>query len=157
MPEFSRGLQRDVNSTSGVLPLVLLQVDHEALSEPIRVVCDNQAISSLGETYVAFAFDITLPDDYSGRLPKATLSLDNVGRELTRWLEASGGGRGATCTIRLVRRAAPNVIEYETTMELSNLHIGWIKVEGELGFEDLLNRPAVQLQYRQDTAPGLFV
>ncbi len=157
MPEFSRALQRDVNSTSGVLPLVLLQIDHAALAEPIRVVCDNQALTSQGEIYVAFAFDIALPDDFSGRLSKAVLSLDNVGRELTRWLEASGGGRGATCTIRLVRRAAPDIIEYETTLELANLHIGWLKVSGELGYEDLLNRPAVQLQYRQDTAPGLFV
>ena len=98
-----------------------------------------------------------MPDDFDGRLPKASLSIDNVGRELTTWLESSGGGRGATCTIRLVMREAPDVIEYEITMDLVNLGIDWRTVTGQLGYEDLLNRPAVRLQIRQDTAPGLFV
>ena len=157
MPDFSRDTQTAINSTSGELPLVLLEIDHSGLSEPIRVVGDTQDITVAGNLYVAFPFSISLPDDFDGRLPKATLTIDNVGRELTSWLESSGGGRGATCTIRLVMRSAPDVIEYEILMDLTNLSIDWQKVSGQLGYEDLLNRPAVQLQYRQDTAPGLFV
>lgn len=157
MADLSRSAQTAVNKTSGELPLVLLEVNHPGLSEPIRVVGDTEDITCNGNLYVAFPFQISLPDDFDGRLPKATLTIDNVGRELTTWLEASGGGRGATCTIRLVMRAAPNVIEYEIKMDLTNLSIDWLKVSGSLGFEDLLNRPAVQWQIRQDTAPGLFV
>jgi hypothetical protein len=156
MPDLSRSAQLAINSTAGELPLVLLEINHSVLSEPIRVVNDQLEITSNGNLYVAYPFAISLPDD-AERLPKATLTIDNIGRELTTWLEASGGGRGATCTIRLVMRAAPDVIEYEITMELTNLAIDWQKVTGQLGFEDLLNRPAVQLQIRQDTAPGLFV
>lgn len=157
MPDLSRSAQTKINRTSGELPLVLLQIDHSALGSPIRVVCDTDDITTAGNLYVAFPFMIAMPDDFDQRLPKASLTIDNVGRELTSWLEASGGGRGATCTIRLVMRAAPDVIEYEIVMDLTNLAIDWQKVSGQLGFEDLLNRPAVQLQIRQDTAPGLFV
>jgi hypothetical protein len=157
MPDLSRSAQTKINRTSGELPLVLLQIDHSGLASPIRVVGDNNDITTAGNLYVAFPFSLSMPDDFDQRLPKATLTIDNVGRELTTWLEASGGGRGATCTIRLVMRAAPNVIEYEIVMDLTNLAIDWQRVSGQLGFEDLLNRPAVQLQIRQDTAPGLFV
>jgi hypothetical protein len=157
MPDLSRDAQTEINSTGGSLPLVLLEINHSALSEPIRVVNDNQEITSGGNLFVAFPFKISLPDDSDGRLPKATLTIDNVGRELTTWLEASAGGRGATCTIMLVMRDAPDVVEYSITMELTNLAVSWRSVTGQLGFEDLLNRPAVVLQYRQDTAPGLFV
>lgn len=157
MPDLSRSARTAINSTAGEHPLVLLEINHSGLSEPIRVVGDTQDITSGGFLYVAFPFAISLPDDFGGQLPKATLTIDNVGRELTSWLEASGGGRGATCTIRLVMRSAPDLVEYEIVMSLTNLAIDWKKVTGQLGYEDLLNRPAVQMQIRQDTAPGLFV
>lgn len=156
MPNFSRNAQENINATSGEMPLVLLEINHAALAEPIRVVNDNQDLTSNGNLYIALPFNITLPDDFSEQIPRATLAIDNIGRELTQWLEASAGARGATVTVRLAMRDTPNVYEMELTMGLNNIAIDWLTVSGSLGYEDILNRPAVALTYRRDTAPGLF-
>jgi Domain of unknown function (DUF1833) len=156
MAEFSRAAQAEILATAADYPLVLLQIDHSALAQPIRVVGDTQDITCNGNLYVAYPFRIDLPDDFGESLPRARLSIDNVGRELTVWLEASAGGRGATCTIRQVMRARPNTVEFAITMSLNNLIVTAQEVSGELGFEDLLNRPAVLRFYRPETAPGLF-
>lgn len=156
MPDFSRNAQQKINATSGEIPVVLLEINHSDLALPIRVVNDNQDITSNGNLYTALAFNITLPDDFGEQIPKATLSVDNIGRELTQWLEASAGARGATVTVRMVMRDTPNLYEMEITMDLTNLSINWLEVSGSLGFENILNRPAVALTYRRDTAPGIF-
>jgi len=137
-------------------PLILLEIDHPDLAAPVRVVRDTQDITVNGNVFVAMGFDITLPDDLGEGLPRARLSIDNVGRELTTWLEASRGGQGATCRIMQVMRSTPTVIEFDMTMDLSNVVMTPDRVTGTLGFDDTLNRPGVTLTYRPDTAPGLF-
>lgn len=152
----SRSAQTSINSTSGEYPIVLLEINHSGLASPIRVCNDTVDITSNGQLYVAMPFRITLPDDFGEQMPKATLAMDNIGKELMTWLEASGGGQGATATIRQVMRAAPNTVEMEITMDLKNIAATWLEVSGSLGFDDILGRPAVTVQYRPETAPGLF-
>jgi len=155
---YSTATKKLVNATSAPeLPLLLLEISHPALATPIRVVNDNQDLISNGNTYTAMAFRARLPDDMSqGGLPRAQLSIDNVGRELVQWIESSGGGKGASARMLQVVRSVPNVIEWEVTLDLSNVHMTAMEVTGTLGFEDLLNLPGVAFTYRPDTAPGLF-
>ena len=149
--------KRTINATSASeAPLLLLEITHSGLAQPIRVVNDNQDLSSNGNTFTALAFRCTLPEDVAGQVPRAVLSVDNVGKEMVTWLEASSGAQGAQCRIMQVLRSAPNVIEWEMTIDLHNLSITPLEVAGELGFDDLLTRPAVRLQYRPDNTPGIF-
>lgn len=157
MTNYSRAAQRQLNATSGEAPVYLVEINQAGLAEPVRLVCDNQDLTSNGNLYVACQLRLVPPDDFSGQLSRSTLAVDNIGKELTTWLEASGGGRGATVTIRTVMRATPNVYEREITMDLTNLNVDWREVSGQLGFEDILNKPSVQIQFRPETAPGLFV
>lgn len=152
----SRYAQEQINSTSGEYPLTLLEINHSGLTAPARVCDGGEDIVSQGHTYTACPFRFVPPDQFEGQAPRAQLAIDNVGEELTQWLESSGGGRGATVTIRQAMRATPNVIEFETTMDLSNLNMTWLEVTGELGFEDLFQGPAVGQRYTRQTAPGLF-
>lgn len=154
---FSPGFHEVINATSAPeTPLLLLEITHPDLDEPIRVVNDTQDLICQGKRFVALGFRATLPDDQENQLPRARLSVDNVGRELTKWLEISSGGLGAECRMLLVLRSAPDLIEWDITMTLSNVSITPQEVTADLGFEDLLNRPAIPLTYRPDTAPGLF-
>lgn len=109
-----------------------------------------------GEQYKALAFQVTPPSQPENGRAKANLAVDNVGREITAWLEVSNGGEGAQATLMQALRSAPGVIEYAVTMDLSEVIITPTQVTGALGFEDLLNRPAVALTHRPDTTPGLF-
>ncbi len=142
-------------ATSGEAPVTLLEITHADLAQPVRVCDDNQNIVSNGNTFIALAFRCSLPDDFDSN-PRARVSLDNVGRELVSWLEVSGGGRGAKVRIMQVMRSVPNTIEWETTCDLRNVQVTNPEVSGDLGYEDLLSRPAVPLVFRPETAPGLF-
>lgn len=137
-------------------PLILLQIDHPDLDSPIRVVNDTQDITSNGDTYIAFPFRCTLPDDFEGKLPKATLSIDNVGKDLMYWIESTDGGIGSTATFKQVMRSRPDQIEWSITMSLFNIIATNAEVSAELGFENLFSKPAILLSFRPETSPGLF-
>ncbi|HNC51255.1 MAG TPA: DUF1833 family protein [Accumulibacter sp.] len=137
-------------------PVVLLQIDHPALSAPVRVVNDTVDLTSNGSLYVAFPFDCQLPDDFEGQLPRASLVIDNVGRDLMYWIETSGGGQGSTATFSQVMRSRPDVVEWSILMYLYNVTADARHVSAELGFANFFGRPAVQLNFRPDSAPGIF-
>lgn len=108
------------------------------------------------ETFTAMDFDIQLPDDIQGRLPRAPIRIDNVGRELTQWIDESKGGRGAQVRVMQVMRDDPDTLEYDVTMDLLGVRQNGAFVTGELGFQDTLNLPALAASYRPDNTPGIF-
>jgi len=158
MPKsYTAAYQGVINSTgASEAPLLLLEITHPDLPAPIRVVNDNQDLTHNGDLFTALAFEATLPDEPEEGMPRAQLSVDNVGKEMVGWLEASGGGQGAQVRMMQVLRSAPDVVEWEVTLDLNNISIDMLRVRGTLTFEDLLNRPAVALTYRPDVAPGLY-
>lgn len=154
---FTAAANKKINSVStDALPLLLLEINHTDLPSPIRVVQDNEDITFESNTYTTLGFEASLPDDIANKLPRANLAVDNVGRELVSWIENSAGGQGASCRLIQIMRSDPSTIEWEITMDLSNLSIDMLKVTGELSFDDLLNKPGVTKVYRPNVAPGLF-
>lgn len=137
-------------------PIVLLQIDHASLSSPVRVVNDTLDLTSNGNLYVAFPFRCELPDDFDGQLPRASLVIDNVGRDLMYWIEASSGGQGSTATFSQVMRSRPDLVEWSITMYLYNVVADVMHVSAELGFANFFGRPSVQITFRPDTSPGVF-
>ncbi len=154
---YSTKLKETVNSVSASeAPLTLLEIDHADLSTPIRVVNDNQDLVHLTNTFTAMAFRITLPDDLEQGAPRAQIAIDNIGKELVSWLETSAGGQGATVRIIQVLRSLPDIVEWDVTMNLTDITINQREVTGQLGFSDVMDLPGVPLRYRPEIAPGLF-
>jgi hypothetical protein len=154
---YSSAFKATLNSVSATeAPLVCLEITHPALSQAVRVVNDNLDLTSNGNLFIAAPFDCVLPDDMENQLPKAKLTIDNIGRELVYWLETSGGGEGAKVRFMQIMRSRPNTIEWETTMNLSNVQISMTKVTADLGFENIFSKPAVRIQYRPDNSAGMF-
>jgi len=154
---YSKNRKRAVNRTaSRDAPVILLEISHPGLTTPVRVVKDNVDLTSNGDLFVAMPFDITLPDDPQGGLPKATLSIDNVGKELMGWLESSNGGQGSSCRIMEVLRSDPDTVEWEATMALDGITATPLVVSGRLSYDDILNQPAVQAVHNPQTTPGIF-
>lgn len=149
--------RRNLLATSADEPfLVLLEITHPEWTVPIRVVNDSQNIVVEGDEFIACAFRITLPDDIDQQVPEARLEVDNIGRELTQWLEYSQGGKGAKCRIMQVLRSDPDTVEFDMTLDLSGLSVDNFVVRGQLGFQDTLGQPAVKLRFDPNTAPGLW-
>ena len=81
----SEELIKDAWKSESNLPLVLLEISHTdplQLAEVIRCVNNKVAITSNGNEYIAFPFEIVLPDSKSDSPPQATLRIDNVSREI---------------------------------------------------------------------------
>ena len=157
MRNYSASARQNLLATSADEPfLILLEITHADLVVPVRVVNDTQNLTSNASEFIACPFDITLPDDVSGQVPQAKLEIDNIGRDLTQWLEYSRGGQGAICRIMQVMRSDPNVIEFDMTLDLMNMVITNETVTGILGFQNMLNRTGTVTTFTPQTAPGLW-
>lgn len=148
--------KKRTRASAGEEPVVLLEIDHPELLAPVRVVNDTDDLASNGENFVACAFGTQWPDDQAGAMPRVPIAIDNLGGEMSDWLDASAGGRGATVRMMQVMRDTPDVIEQEFTLELLNSRQSPELIQGELGYENVLDQPALQATYTPETAPGLF-
>lgn len=154
--QYTSVFKEEVASTSGEEPVYLAEITHPQLSVPIRIVRDNQDLVSNGNTYIALPFDVQLPDDVSGQLPEAAIRFDNVGRELTQWIDQSQGGKGAQIRLMQVLRSDPDVIQYDANLDLLAVQQNGAYITGKLGYEDTLNLPLLAMSFRIDNTPGLF-
>ena len=153
---YSSNFKEKTGSTSGEEPVHLIEITHAQLAQPVRLCNDTQDLTSNGNTFTALPFRIALPDDFARKSPEARLSIDNVGRELTQWLDGSNGGRGARVRIMQVMRNAPNVLELDITCDLLDVRQNVLEVSGRLGYENILDIPALPETYRPENTPGLF-
>ncbi len=133
--------------------LTALEIRHPAIAEPVRVVNDTQDHTIGGERYVGLRFGARLAGDIEGQAPRAELVIDNVGRELTQWIEAADGGVGATVHVMQVLDGTP---EWEMTMDVAHVRLDQERVTARLGFDPLLGRAAVTLRHDPQISPGLF-
>ena len=154
---YSASWKKEINRVSGTEnPLILCEIHHSALAEPVRVVNDKESVEHNGYTYVGLAFRVTLPSDPESGLPRARLAIDNIGKELMQWIELSEGARGTTITLSQIMRSDPDHVEWSVTMNLTNISVTTHEVSGDLSYDDILNMPGLPFTYRPETAPGIF-
>lgn len=154
---YSQPARRNLLATSADEPMVILaEITHVDLDVPIRVANDTQDITVEGHDFIACPFTLTKPDDVDQQTPTAQLSVDNIGRDLTQWLEYSRGGKGAKLRVMAVLRSSPDVLEFDMTMDLTGLSINNLTVDGNLGFKNTLMQPAVAVRYDPQTSPAMW-
>lgn len=157
MRDFTDKAKENLLSVSADEPfLVLLEISHPDLETPIRVVNDVQNVTSQGKEYTGMPFNVTLPDDIRSQIPHAILEVDNIGRELTTWLEYSRGGQNAKCRIMQILKSDPDQIELDITMDLTEMVITNQTVKAKIGFVNVLGQAAVTTTFTPRSAPGLW-
>lgn len=146
-----------LNSLSvGTPHILIIDVMHPTFSEPARIIADTQDLTMPdGTFYQALPVDVKLPSDTS-KNSSAKLEIDNVGRVLTDEVEKARGLDGGTCRMRSLFRDDLSTVIQDYVMTITKMDMNVHKVTLSLGFEDLLNRPAVRISYRPETTPGLF-
>lgn len=148
-------LKRDAWSVESDLPLVLLEITHADLAAPIRVVANPTSIIHSGNEYFPMDFNLVLPGQLDDAPPSATVSMDNVSREIAQ--AARSISTPASFTIRVVRAETPNVVELEFAgLKLTNVRVNALRVEGDLQFEDLVRAPYPALSFTPSFFPGLI-
>jgi hypothetical protein len=140
---------------TGEVFLVLLTIDHADLASPIRVSSDAVDTLSRGDTYVAFPFRLSLPEDGDDRPPRARLAIDNVDRTIVQSLRQIGSA--PRVLIEVVRGADPDSIEAAfPDFELTDAHYDALTVQGDLTLESFLREPYPAALFTPADFPGLF-
>lgn len=147
-------LKSEAWSIASDMPLVLLEISHAELAQPIRVVNNTVDVPSNGNTYTAFPFEIALPESLEDSPPRARLKIDNVSREIGQAIRTIS--TAASVTISVVRQDDPDTVEMTwPAMWLRNIRYDVLAVEGDLEFEDLTREPYPAHIFSPAEFPGL--
>lgn len=140
---------------TGEVPLVLIEIAHDDLATPIRIVDNREDVVSGGNTFLAFPCSIVLPEDREDVLPTVQIVVQNVGREITDGVRALS--TPPTVRIAVVLASSPSTIEIGW-MEFSLSDVAWdaLTVEGTFGPPPILNESFPALVYSPADFPGLF-
>jgi hypothetical protein len=135
--------------------LILLTVSHANLSVPLRVTNNAQDIISRSNTFVAYPFELSLPDDQDQRPPRARLKIDNVDRQIVQAIR--GLSSAPTVLIEIIRAASPDVVEARfQDFRLSNITYDSHVIEGDLTIEDFTAEPFPSGIFSPLFFPALF-
>ena len=121
---------------------------------PLRICLNTQPILSRGDVYQPFPFEITLPLESATELPRVTLKVDNIDRQILVALR--GLSRPPQISIEIVASDAPD------TVEIGPFNFTWRglrytaqAVEGELELEDILSEPFPADRFTPTKFPSL--
>lgn len=158
MPKpFSDDLKANLIQTSAdESPLYILEINNAMLGQPIRLVRDNEDVVSNGDTYVACMFDLKLPNESKTEVSRAVLSIDNISRDITRFLEQMQGAPNTSATITMIKRSDPDFVEFSFTMDLINISVTRYRINAQLQYDRTLNEPACNQIYNKRNAVGLY-
>ena len=149
----------DAFSLSGRQPIYAIEIEHPDVADNIRLVADSQDATIEGNTYTALAFRARLPQQVEGEVLTASIEVDNVGRAMVQWVEASDGGRGAT--LRIMEIAFDAMGDAEIIWEVGGLDVGQAQLTNETFSVSLTDisatqSNAVKLRHDASESPGLF-
>lgn len=151
----STTLRDEAWSNESDLPLVLLTISHSSLTDDIRVVNNRVNVTSNGNDFTAFPFEITLPDSRQDAPPTANLKIDNVSREIGQAIRLMDSP--ADITIQVVRQDDPDTIEIAFAgMKTGNIQYDALTVSCDLVFENLVREPFPAVSFSPAEFPGLL-
>lgn len=140
---------------TGEVFVLLVTIAHADMPAPIRVCNAGATVTSGGQDFVHFPFEIDLPRESEDAPPTVTLRICNVDRQIVEAVRTYAGE--ITVTVNLVLASSPDTVEagpFEFTMR--EAHYDALVVEGTLAFQDVLNEPYPADSFTPSRFPGLF-
>lgn len=149
-----------------VAVIVLLTLSTPDLPDTIRVCsCPVEKFADLGENvygvtsnsqrYLFLPFDITLPQDDKTGAVTATLTIDNVNRQIVQYARQTR--KPITVKIQVVLSNALDYVELEYDgFKLTNVSYDGFKVSGDLSIDYLGLEPFPCGRFTPSGFPGLF-
>ena len=135
--------------------LVILEINHSSLAQPIRVVNNTQDVTSNGNAYIGFPFDIELPGDFEEALPTVNLTICNVDRQIVQAIRTLTGP--PTITMSVILASQPDSLQAGPyVMTLREASYDAMAVSGSIMTEDVLNEAYPGDSFTPGIAPGLF-
>lgn len=135
--------------------LALLEIAHDDLGSPIRAVNNMEDVTSNGDVYAAFPFEVAMPAESGDAPSKAVLRIDNVDQSVITAIRSIT--TPPTATLSVILASSPDTIEagpFEFTMREVDYDAQFVRAE--LHFEDILNEPFPADKYTPNNFPGLY-
>lgn len=140
---------------TGEAILMLLTLDHDTLTDPLRFTSDGVDTESRGYTFVAFPFQITLPPSSKDQPPKMQLSIDNVDRQIVQTIREIQSA--PSVKVEIVLASTPDTVENTyPDFILIDTNYDRLTVQGTLVIEMLEREPFPANDFTPDGFPGLF-
>lgn len=134
--------------------LTLLTIEHKSLPEPLRFVNNWESITSRGELYIAFPFEIELPEQDPESSGEARIRFDNIDRQIVQTVRSISDP--PEITLEIILASQPSTIEASFSgLTLRNVEYDVNTVSGILRFEEIMAEP-VSVQMTPQRFPGLF-
>jgi hypothetical protein len=144
-----------MRSETGDVFLYLLALSHPTM-DTMYFVNNTVAIISDGVSYMAFPFDLNIPDDREDEITRIQLAIDNIDLRIVTAVRSID--TPAVFTLSIIRAAEPDVlIAGPFACTLRNVSYDALVVSGDLWpFEDISNEPYPQHAITPANFPGLF-
>ncbi len=135
--------------------LMLVTIDHAELETPFRFSSDGVDTTSRGETYIAYPFQGTLPEETPDLPAEMRISIDNVDRRIVEGLRLIVGV--PEVTIEIVLASTPDTVEvgprkfqlFEATYDAAIVSGRLVE---DLGLDEAWPYPVITPR----TLPGIF-
>jgi hypothetical protein len=142
----------------------LLEFDHSTLAEPLRFSSDTtqtlpvlQELGTVsgGNEYLYAPFGLELPAQEKDGISKATITIENVDRQIIATL------RGLTSALdvnmKIVLASDPDTIETEiANFKLRNAEYDKLVVSGDIAVQFFDEEPCPNLRFTPSQFPGIF-
>lgn len=139
--------------------LVRISIHHPLIvGGPLRLVSNLENLVANGNTYTAFPFQITLPDDdEAGAVPRLKLVIDNVDRQIVTTIRQLPPSPPPTVDLDICLASQPDVAEVTYTgLALRTVPYDVYTVEGDLVLDEDDREPYPQYAMTPALFPGLF-
>lgn len=134
--------------------LMLVTIEHPSIAEPLRFVNNYESVTSRGEVYVAFPFEVELPGEDAENPGEARLRIDNVDRQIVDTIRTITSP--PSVTFEVVLASQPNTVEASFSgLTLRQVEYDALVVTGTLRFEDIVTEP-LSVQMTPARFPGMF-
>lgn len=134
--------------------LVLLTISHPELPEPIRVVNNNENITSRGQEYISFPFEIDLPGEDPDMPSKARLRIDNIDRRIVNIIRSISSP--PSITLEVILAADPSTVEIGFEgLVMREVEYDAQAISGDLVYESIFTEPITSTM-TPSRFPGLF-
>lgn len=134
--------------------LTLLTIDSPELEAPLRFVNNNASVTSRGNVYIAFPFDLEFPGQDEENPGEARLVIDNIDRMIVNFIRTIIAP--PKVTIEVILASSPSTVEASfANMTLRNVTYDAKTVSGLLKFEDIVIEP-VTYAMTPERFPGQF-
>ena len=150
-PAFTREL---LAQHSGETALLLLTLTHASFAGPVRLVKNTVNVTSRGNVYTAFPFDIPLPADVGESLKSLQLVISNVTRTLIEKLRTISGP--IECTLEMVAASAPDAVQQGPySFDLDQATYNTETISATLSPEPVTREPFPAGRFTPEKFPGL--